>query len=620
VAEHWAKKDVVNGGDDAVAFAQNADKSARSLRLFEYLKGYADEYLGRAYVLPAAFLNAYTDSETGQVVWNYEVDDGGYLPEGSSPLGLSAFNEDKFQTQDGRFRCFVKYPDLVGADLSQLDPVRDAIQASGVYVAAEALAGFVPTSPLGVLVKVPRPLFDKAADGWGNESEVRWAAFQARADDPRAREILRGEGGFAAIAVHPAPRYPSGMAVPFRSNVDTYGPWYAVGASGKTRAEHDPSLTPWGYGGFAFMNAAATSRVSAAISSMQVGESGEVELAGAPASSLGDTLSAGGPNITNVAVTWSASRVTTRYGFRTYTANIHRFSRGNAERLRRMGLGIGQARRAARAFAKERLAVADALRQSGGGAGLRKFAEDGPKAVKRQSPHDYLVATTTVTTGTGGRLFAAGVTTATAEEALTMIYPDDPSGYRRSAAASLDSLFMPYSTYPFPSGQRDMPQYRPVTAASGEVTRLDLDPWGRPVNVAGFTRNAAYDPSGGLSWRTDDPRSPSGVGEVRGLALRGPLMVAGWGFDTGGIAISGDPRTADGMRVGPVDMRWDEARGVWAAGGGGGSDVEIGEPNPSGVGSGSGPPGLLDWHIAVPDVDTLTWGHGEDVWVWDANA
>ena len=91
------------------------------------------------------------------------------------------------------------------------------------------------------------------------------------------------------------------------------------------------------------------------------------------------------------------------------------------------------------------------------------------------------------------------------------------------------------------------------------------------------------------------------TGPMRPVALKAPLVLCGWGFDTDGKPVPaapdvGDAETtsdddaenvgqvkfhddwlsrADLWKVGPLDCRWDESRGVWAAGGGGGSDIVL---------------------------------------------
>ena len=69
------------------------------------------------------------------------------------------------------------------------------------------------------------------------------------------------------------------------------------------------------------------------------------------------------------------------------------------------------------------------------------------------------------------------------------------------------------------------------------------------------------------------------VTNIRGVGLRSPMVVTGWGFDLNGNPVPADTgdntKFASGAfsdisnwKSGPVDLRWDDERKVWAAGGG----------------------------------------------------
>jgi hypothetical protein len=462
-------------------------------------------------------------------------------------------------------RAFAAYAGVETANISNLDPVTDAIEGNRAYVSITPEAGIVPTSPLAYLVRVNRPVFDKAVDIFGNRNEVIRGALQADGVDQRAKGILRGIGGFVGVNVHPAPQLPSGIAVPLISNVDTYGPWTYGTTPGKSNVIVDQTYVPWNFGGFDAMNAAAAAKVQDSISTMLVSESGDVEVVGIPTASLGDVLSLDGPNITNIDVNYGIGGVTTKYQFRIFTPTFGTLGKGMADRIRKNGWAIGQAKRAARASARERISTAEAARIAGGkgGGGIKPFGDGGPKAIDRKSPHDFMVATVVKETGTQGR-FVTNVTTATSEEAMFLIQPDDPTGYKKSAAVSFDTLFVPYSTLPFSSGERDMPQYRNV-AATGGITRKELDPWGlRPTNSSAFTRYTAYATGEGIAWQSYSNTNVSDAYEVRALALKTPLMLGGWGYDTSGNPVGGGNGAPSGWRVGPLDIRWDESKGLWS--------------------------------------------------------
>ena len=173
-----------------------------------------------------------------------------------------------------------------------------------------------------------------------------------------------------------------GMGV--KSNTQTYGPWVSVGANpGAVNCEIDEGLTPWEYGGIDAMNAAGLSKVTNAVTQMQTAERGEVTIPGYPELSLGSVLLNTDDNkqnykdreidqlnktygisnsssmpylayqypsslktlagdisatISNISVTVGEAGVTTSYTMSTFTPVFGRFSKGNAERIKQIGL------------------------------------------------------------------------------------------------------------------------------------------------------------------------------------------------------------------------------------------------------------------------------------------
>jgi len=124
-----------------------------------------------------------------------------------------------------------------------------------------------------------------------------------------------------------------------------------------------------------------------------------------------------------------------------------------------------------------------------------------------------------------------------------------------------------------------------------EANSATLNPLHRDGNIAIVHRGSGIEHIQDLSPlkttsekdRAEDPRS---------IALRGPVMIAGWGFDTAGFPVPNAfldadetipylDRTAtdkadfiddhiwrmDKWKVGPLDVKWDRNRKVWATGG-----------------------------------------------------
>jgi hypothetical protein len=63
-------------------------------------------------------------------------------------------------------------------------------------------------------------------------------------------------------------------------------------------------------------------------------------------------------------------------------------------------------------------------------------------------------------------------------------------------------------------------------------------------------------------------RGKAEVSGVRSIALRSPLVLSGWGYDTSGNQVPSDPDAAynpNKWKTGPLDVRWDDERKVWSA-------------------------------------------------------
>lgn len=192
----------------------------------------------------------------------------------------------------------------------------------------------------------------------------------------------------------------------------------------------------------------------------------------------------------------------------------------------------------------------------------------------------------------------------------TVIY-ESGKGIVSVAAASIESLFTPYSTQ-FDT-QTDFPSFETPTSELMDATSLFLNPYnplnmltsdnieqqwlesghnhmfaaigtglGNPIRGTGVSPSGSGSGSGisqdnPLSWVFDrdyEARKKTEINNVRGIGLRAPLVLSGWGFDVDGnpVPASGgkihpsaftDPRV---WKTGPLDVRWDDDRKVWTGG------------------------------------------------------
>lgn len=584
------RPNVINDGPAAAGQAILTDAWIRCMRFYEFVRAYAEEYMGKKFLCGVPFLLRKQDPDTLLITSSYDVCDGGYLPEGSQPLGLSEFNEDIFMLQDGRFRAFAMYNNILGADLQAVSPQGSVIQpgakGTSLYVPAQVDPNIVLNPTPMVVVTLQGALTDEPVDAVGG-AEIMSAVFQM--DPGQAQNVFKNS--FIRTKIAPATRTPDAAAVPLKSNTQTYGPWFIAGPPGKVKFEQDTSLTPWNYGGYPLLDDAGNARVLQAITNMQLCEAGSIEMAGSPSCSLGDVMQSGGPNLTDINVQIGQGGATTTYRFATYTPRFGLGSKQAIERAKKMALAQVELRRSLRAAVRESNARAQSYATATINGG---FMRNAPPAWNRGSPHDVIVCFSQTDSVNGDTRTWPQISTY--EEAITLAN-GGTNDYLSTSIMSLAGLLRPFATQPN-SGNNVMSCYSfPQIYGSGHTPPIpcqqSLDPWKDRNDIEVYAFGTTY--AGLHAYRL-----PASTGVfARPVALRGPLVVSGWGYDIYGSRVpnSGDPTTwrADTLRrqdlhfTGPVDLRWDPNRGVWTSNGfvkgtlpnaiaGGGSGVLVSDP------------------------------------------
>ena len=139
--------------------------------------------------------------------------------------------------------------------------------------------------------------------------------------------------------------------------------------------------------------------------------------------------------------------------------------------------------------------------------------------------------------------------------------------YKNKAGISLDGIFVPYTTDTSSSGY--FPHFTSPSEDSDEPTCTELNPFGENGIAMAFPDSEGLPDNICTEYTNYN-------GSVRAIGLKAPLIVGGWGYDTDGLPVprgSGDAflenykNRADQWKVGPVDLRWSEERGVWVTGG-----------------------------------------------------
>lgn len=242
-----------------------------------------------------------------------------------------------------------------------------------------------------------------------------------------------------------------------------------------------------------------------------------------------------------------------------------------------MALAQAQLRRSLRAAARGRAAT---LAQVADGArAFREFMGNAPKAVKRQSPHEVIVAQTYDDDLAGTT--RVGVSSFSFEEAIGAVNADDNSLYQRTAAMSWSGLLRPISTS---TSATTLPHYT-SPALTGCLDRTELDPWRAANDVEVWANGSTYGGLHATRWGGDRANA-------RIIGLRGPLLMAGWGYDWEGNPVPGEGGEfssnylthSENWKAGPVDLLWDERRGVWTC-----HDAVRGVSQGAFAASGSGP-------------------------------
>lgn len=579
-------RDMVDDSENAVKkFGQMNENdywTQRAQRVYEFVRQYANDFFGRKFLVKIPFFIYYKfEPETTHLVKSSEPTDAAYQAEGSMPLGLQFINEGTFMVPDGRFQCFVKYSNAKKADLQKLPSDSCVIQGNDIYMKANVDNDVGIVYPGGSIfpycvVTVDAPVFEYAKDPLGDIEDV--AALLDYEDKQILIDYAAGlRHDSFPVKVHPSPYRPDAVAIPMKSNRDSYGPWFTSGGiDGKVSFERDESLVPWNYGDINTMNQAAMAKLQNAATNMQFQETGTVEVAGTPDHSLGDELVAGGPQLTGIDVNLSTSGVTTTYRMQTFTPRFGVFSKDNADRLRRLGTVAMEMRRAVRNLYQRQQSVNSVIARAQIG-----FMANTSRAVRQQSPHQCLVSQMSFDEKYSYRTQASIMT---ATECVANCRGDNKDVWPATGLMTLEGLLRPFSTNSkrkLNDPYNNMPHYEGVNFGEGTVpiTVTELNPFGDDNDVDYLAWGDEY-PGRIHTLKAKEPAYDN----ARPIGLRGPLVMVGWGYsytgkpvpnpDDDGTGEVGEEEWQDAFvekhrahveqwKAGPVGLYWDNWRKIW---------------------------------------------------------
>jgi hypothetical protein len=549
--------------------------------VYSYIKIFATEYYGKKFMVRIPFVAGSFIPET-----NYEIrlsltpTQTGYVEESlwniAQYYGYMPFNPEKFTDQNNKLYCYAGFARLSGTTngalksqygLEKLSPnsyILDQYpnQKAGrmrenMYVKCSVEENLVFINPYTlysprVVVTLDAPVTD-AVDQYnlqygGLIDEMKHYLISGGLEEAAVNEWGQKQADKFGNDILWYPKeanfhIPAMVAVPLENNILRYGPWYISKGAGKVDFENDSSLVPWNFGGYTIMNYAGWAKVSEALTSQQVFETGAVEFPGVPGRTMGQALVAGGPVITDVSVSVAEDGVTTNYRMATWVPEFGTMRKYNVERLKNISSIAQQQRKNFRAL-------------FGYPKPLNIFVgQEEPRKQDNERTHHFIAGDMIVEGEGDNKTVKPSMVTTTVNKMKKSLSDES---YSNKGGISLDGLYVPYTTNTSHTG--NLPHFVSPSPDGTSPTVEDLNPFG---SFGGVVLRDGDTVPGDL---TDDG------GDLRAVAFRAPLILAGWGFNTDGVlvpsGVSDYKNRADKWKVGPLAAEWDEDRGVWVAGGG----------------------------------------------------
>lgn len=626
-------------------FKNESNKLKDIETIYNFVLNYARDFYGKKFVVRVPYTCTKIDTESFSTETSESPGDSGWTEEGSV-IGLDRSLLDVFSDDVGKIYPFVRYDDAATTvEISNVSEEDYITIDDNLYIKASlgeqtfVYESFFNRFNPHVVIELAAPILERLEESDVHRTKLFASKFfkvingaraalglGAAGPDPPMDDVLKNSGNsLLHLGITSRFRTPNAISVPIHSNVYTYGPWTAVGPIGLTRIEKDEGLVPWEYGSSSAMDLAGNQKVTQGVTNMQIGEMGSLTIPGYPQLSLGNELLSGGldvfenrfiansnpakigdiekniifltfngvawfgtfgPNITGITIDIGEQGLTTTYNLRTYTPKFGRFSKRNADRLKEYTAIINTVKKQARLASLAEFKIQTNRRNTESRIISNRFGN--PFSVFASSPPGVLVGQIVNTPG-GDK--STGVHLIKHNELVTEL-----EKYEDKAFMSLDGLLRPISK----SGSGGLPRFTnynggcnrstptrpepPLTAYTPlTINQPALDPWanGHDIDILGRGTEVPDNLSVQLDTYTND---------YRGLALKGPLLLQAWGYDTDGKPIPNEVDTEADMSggtfksynlkdtfftdykkkpqtwpVAPIDLRLDRKRGVWVS-------------------------------------------------------
>ena len=591
-------------------------------KIYNSVRRTADEYYGKKFLVaipyePGGFSNNVKfTSEDMQIISAWKIANAAWVE--PKPVADIAFYDG-----DGRLKPYAQYPYGASYDYSNISD-NYLVQGISFVVGGTPVGGSVVVRDINMEPEINWSFFQAGGlpyavcsvpkvskeDKWSKKKGLE-ALYQ---DSPVG--VITNSGphstGFGHdvnnFTIAQAAVMPTAIGVAMESTRRVYGPWFHQGgAGGRTEVEHDTSLRPETFGSIDVMNEAGIAKAFATTLDLQNSESGEIEIAELPSVSLAEKIGGDGPYLSQISVNVSASQVTTKYTFETWTLNFGKIAKYNTDRISRINKNTMRFLQEIREKSKNPPLGG---RMGGGGTDMNSRAGGGGTQQRYGASTNHMMVADSV----GGGSTHNNVGMQPIGTTMTQI----DKNYQQKFAMSQDGMFRAFGTR---LDKRSNSQIRvPYMQGSISPTGLALGTGNlkvrTPFGSGRFINNHIYPAMEDLNFvwshgglhdiqaiardtSSQDLNTRKGGyarSDYRGIGLRGPIVITGWGYDTdrnpvpmqptgvAGTSVSGVPawsgtwsvpafsghfipqhmKRSDAWKTGPLETYWDNERQLWS--------------------------------------------------------
>jgi hypothetical protein len=426
------------------------------------------------------------------------------------------------------------------------------------------------------------------------------------------------------MAMRYAPRAvrPFKVSIPQKSNRYSWGPWYRFSTKiGKAEVEKNSQLKPETFGSRALLDKAGAALTYAGTADLYASESGSVDLAEFPQYNIADRFDTNGPYITKMDVSVGAGGITTKYQFSTWTRNFGKIAKYNIDRIAKINKDRIKAQKEGTVarFSTNQKSSANALQQHANVlnpidtnfmSGLQVpalpagGANSNPLGSTVMSMSTKNAASLHFSSGRGVSFHGKNAPSYNFSFGCTPEQLWSPVGIRKEPNDGSEDI-LPYILEP--TRGKNIGKTPDTSGGQDHFYEGHMSPTSRDLDPYALSRNGGDIPErmthfvkldfgavlmddfnwlvskSPLTGQTNNMHLsfngntiPNDVDEVRTFGLRGPLLLSGWGYDVMGHPVPGkkdgnfEPvnpaENRASWKTGPVDLKWDDERQVWAGG------------------------------------------------------